>query len=287
VSAGCIPGWGSGERATDGPAAAPLDRTPRFPEAESTGPQIAAKFIADLFGDVSEAPVFLCSLGNERNGEHAPRQTSTRESDIVAKFLTKWDQPGRGLFFCVGTVNGDRKKDNVVETIGLHADIDLKDVDNSIDDIERILKGLKCPPSYIVRSGNGVHGYWPFKEAIKGEAGRVEAALRQLADIVGGDLQVCEIARLMSTARISQLETRRADSGHHHPSGRPSLRTRRPRRVVGGDVAKDPAEGSRTRSHYRCDEARRGLFRRVRASWIQAADRCRKATRVHDVHGFE
>jgi P4 family phage/plasmid primase-like protien len=48
-----------------------------------------------------------------------------------------------------------------------------------------------------VRSGNGVHGYWPFKEAIKGEAGRVEAALRQLADIVGGDLQVCEIARLM------------------------------------------------------------------------------------------
>ena len=81
----------------------------------------------------------------------------------------------------------------------MHADIDLKDVAEGIEEIERLLKTRipDFPPSVLVRSGNGVHAYWLFREAIKGERERVEAALRQLADLIGGDTQVCEIARLM------------------------------------------------------------------------------------------
>jgi phage/plasmid-associated DNA primase len=161
-----------------------------------TGPQQAANFIRDMF-DNTEAPIFLCSFGNERDGKHYPQSIAVRKPDDIERFLTRWDQPERGLFFCVGTVNGERNKPNIVETIGLHADIDFKDVDESVEDIERKLGNLRFAPSIMVRSGNGVHAYWLFKEAIKGEMDRVESALRQLADLIAGDLQVCEIARVM------------------------------------------------------------------------------------------
>lgn len=157
----------------------------------------ATAFLDVMFSTATEAPVFLCSLGNERDGTHDPQSFAVRKPGDIAKFLDRWDQPERGLFFCVGTVNGKRKKDNVVDTIGLHADIDLKDVDETIESIERKIKALLFPPSFLVRSGNGVHAYWLFREAIKDEMDRVESALRQLADLIGGDLQVCEIARLM------------------------------------------------------------------------------------------
>ena len=51
----------------------------------------------------------------------------------------------------------------------------------------------------VVASGGGYHAYWLFREAIGASENRiqVEAALRQLADLVGGDLAVCEIARIM------------------------------------------------------------------------------------------
>jgi P4 family phage/plasmid primase-like protien len=83
----------------------------------------------------------------------------------------------------------------------LFADIDLKDVAESVDEIIRKLKLLKYVPSLIVRSGNGVHAYWMLTEAVQVqdvvERDRAEALLRQVADLVGGDLQVCEVARLL------------------------------------------------------------------------------------------
>ncbi len=48
-------------------------------------------------------------------------------------------------------------------------------------------------------SGGGLHGYWLFKEAFATQDGieRLENAMRQLADLVGGDLQVCEVSRVL------------------------------------------------------------------------------------------
>jgi phage/plasmid-associated DNA primase len=65
-------------------------------------------------------------------------------------------------------------------------------------DVERKLAALRLPPSITVRSGNGLHAYWLLTEALtSADIERIEAALRLLADTVGGDVAVCEIARLM------------------------------------------------------------------------------------------
>jgi hypothetical protein len=115
------------------------------------------------------------------------------------------DQAERGAFFCVGTLRDptkERSKENIAETSMLHADIDFKLVNDSRTDVERRLKALEYPPSVMVFSGNGVHAYWLLKESIvnpaeTSEVDRIEAYLRQLCDVVGGDAQVCEIARVM------------------------------------------------------------------------------------------
>jgi len=158
------------------------------------------EFIKTVFGTTTEMPVHVCSLGNDRDGPHKPRMVNTRDLSDITRFIAKWDQAERGLFFCVGTLKpgSKREKANVAEITFLHADIDLKDVTDSLSDVLRKLGQLRLPPSITVKSGNGVHAYWLFKEAVgRDEFDRIEDALRLLADLVGGDIAVCEVARLM------------------------------------------------------------------------------------------
>ena len=172
----------------------------------------SVEFLTKVFGPTTTCAVFVCSLPNDRNDPNEPgeKRLMSRDPEALSRFVGKWDRPGRGLFFCVGTIRDDaqpatpggspRSKANVAEIGLLNADIDLKDVSIGADEILSRLATLPLPPSFTVRSGNGVHAYWLLNEGIEADADtieRVEAALRQLGDLVGGDLKVAEIARLM------------------------------------------------------------------------------------------
>ncbi len=166
---------------------------------------VAVKFIKAMFGLTTELPVYICSFPNERNDETEPpeRHVSTRAPSRIDGFVKKWDRPKRGLFFCTGIVKGERRaKEHICQRNSLHADIDLKYISDSRDDVLRILKTrLRYPPTIIVFSGHGLHAYWLFKEAFDintpKDVERIEAALKQLADLVGGDFQCAEISRVM------------------------------------------------------------------------------------------
>ncbi len=169
---------------------------------------LTVEFIKTLFEYTTEQ-VYVCSFPNERDDpkQAGERHIATRTPARITAFVEKWDKPGRGLFFGVGTVNGDkRNKENIVETIGLHVDIDFNKIDGlpgdnskALTEVLRQLARLKYLPSATVFSGNGVHGYWLFKEPMQtqGNIERIEAALRQLADHVAGDLPVCEVSRVL------------------------------------------------------------------------------------------
>jgi hypothetical protein len=167
-------------------------------------PISAVDFLKTLFAHTT-AQVYTCTFPNERDDPNqvGERHIHTRVPMQINAFMSKWDKPGRGVFFCVGTVKpgAKRNKENIVETIGLHADIDFKDVDLDYtrDQIVRKLEWLQYPPSAIVFSGGGLHCYWLFKEPMETQPNieRIEAALRQIADLVAGDLAVCEVARVM------------------------------------------------------------------------------------------
>jgi hypothetical protein len=166
---------------------------------------VALSFINQWFG-ATEAPAYLCSLPNDKSTEPGERHVSTCDRDEIVAFITKWNRPGRGLFFCVSTIRAGtiRNKDNVCEVPGLWADIDFKDVKENEDSILKRVKTLPRPPSIIVRSGHGLHLYWRFKESLivnvvdgAETIERVEAASKLLADLVGGDPKVTQIAALM------------------------------------------------------------------------------------------
>ncbi len=164
-------------------------------------------FFKALFGYTAN-PVYICSFPNERGvpKQAGERRLFTRKPGEITAFLRKWDKPGRGAFFCVAMLQEGaqkRNKDNIAQTLCLHADIDFKNVDllgaDPLSDVLGHLTRLRILPSITVSSGAGVHAYWLLTEPMdtQGNIERIEAVLRQLADIVAGDLAVCEVARVM------------------------------------------------------------------------------------------
>lgn len=174
---------------------------------------LPSAFLASLFGAYTDTPIFLCSLPNAdaRDRESNPRELLTRSPEDVDRFVAKYDRKDRGAYFSVGTLRVDaqpdkpggsrRLKGNVAQIVCLHADVDLKSVLASRDEILEAVRDLPHPPSVIVDSGNGLHLYWLLSEAL--EAGPdaialIEGLNEQLADLVGGDAvrDVCRLMRL-------------------------------------------------------------------------------------------
>jgi RepB DNA-primase from phage plasmid len=155
--------------------------------------------LATLFEGAPEGAIFLTALGPSG----AVHSLAARETDRVEAFLQRHDQAGAGIYFCVGTLRDGgrgRSKGNVGWIAGLHADIDYKDHDLAPEELQRRLDQAALPASWVVATGGGLHCYWLFREAEAAtpEAiARVEAALRRLADHIGGDPQCAECARLM------------------------------------------------------------------------------------------
>lgn len=167
-------------------------------------------FLKALFAHTTE-PIYVCSFANERDDpkQASERHVISRKPVEITAFMKKWDKPERGMFFCVGTLQPGahkRNKESIAQSICLHADLDFNKIDMLPADREaalmQVLKHLgrlRFLPSVTVASGGGVHAYWLFKEPIDTQAERehIEAALRQLADIVAGDLPVCEVSRVL------------------------------------------------------------------------------------------
>lgn len=166
---------------------------------------VPATFLKSMFGDTTVLPIYLSSLpnGDAKDRQPGEQHVATRSPAEIELFVEEWDRADRGLFFCTGIVKrgARRSKENIVQTVGLHVDIDFKDVDlnPTSDGVVRQLMALRCPPSIIVFSGGGLHAYWLFKEALETQPNieRIEAALRLLCDLVAGDPSVCEVSRLM------------------------------------------------------------------------------------------
>jgi hypothetical protein len=166
---------------------------------------VAADFIADVFGGSTTEPVFLSSLPNAdaRAREPSERRLATRDGALVERFRADMDRKDRGTYFCVSTIKStakQRSKSALAELNCLFVDIDFKSVTDAPEDIERKLGQLMHLPSKVVHSGNGLHAYWIFKEALPATAeniDQIEALLSLIADHLGGDPQCCEVARLM------------------------------------------------------------------------------------------
>jgi hypothetical protein len=140
--------------------------------------------------------IYICSLAN---GSGAERHVVGRDLGRIERFLTREDQPGRGCYFCVSTVEGlARNKASARECVFLHVDIDLKDHPaQTANSVVKLLKAAKHPASLIINSGNGIHGYWLLDRPKTLQDAYRERLLRWLAGVFGGDLLPTHSAALM------------------------------------------------------------------------------------------
>jgi AAA domain len=162
-----------------------------------------SKFLIDVFGPSTEAPVYFSSLTNSDAPKGPERHLISREFEDIETWLNRWDRPDRGSYFTVSTVGqaaGERSLDTIREMVGLHADIDFKNITATPDEVDRKLKEIQLPPSKVINSGHGRHAYWLFREKLEATPENIEhvkALLRLLKDHVGGDPMVCHPAALM------------------------------------------------------------------------------------------
>jgi P4 family phage/plasmid primase-like protien len=170
--------------------------------------QESADFLADFFGVTTEHAVELRSFTN-RSGDGPTRPLFTRDVEMIAAHCARWNLEGRGMFFGACTrVTGSHtgRRVDLAECPALWADIDTGKMGMDKDTVVSALRPLPFPPSVIIDSGGGLHAYWLFSEAIDVRADvedaetteeAITSALKQLAGICAGDLNVCDLARVM------------------------------------------------------------------------------------------
>ena len=168
----------------------------------------SAAFLADFFGPATEHAVELRSFVN-RGGDGPVRPLFTRDTDMITAHCARWDADGRGMFFGVCTrITGSHtgRRVDLAECPALWADIDTRKMDLDKNAVATALRSLPLAPTVIVDSGGGLHAYWLFNEAIDVRAdvpdaetteAAITSALKQLAGICAGDLNVCDLARVM------------------------------------------------------------------------------------------
>jgi hypothetical protein len=163
---------------------------------------LPSNFLADHFRDTTGS-LYLCSLPNERGAGKPAEICGRGDAERLDTLIHSWDRNDRGTFFCVNTVTprqSRRAKETVYELVCLHADLDLEKIDATPDEVLARLGQIPCLPSKVIHSGHGYHCYWTLREpeqATPGAVAKVENLLRALANVIGGDPAVCEVARLM------------------------------------------------------------------------------------------
>jgi hypothetical protein len=138
---------------------------------------------------------YICSLPNpgSRGVPHELFYPDTPAGWASAELFTQREnKPGRGVYDCIGVLQDgarSRCKDTIAALDQIVADLDLKNIVQSRDEVIRCLKELVLPPSEIRDSGFGLHAVWRLKEAVDDEAGlaQAETIMKQLAGLLAGD----------------------------------------------------------------------------------------------------
>jgi hypothetical protein len=118
---------------------------------------------------------------------------------LTQRFLER--HAAEELFFGVASRKTTESGDlgNCQHLSALYTDIDFKITPEA--QARQSLGAFQLPPSVVVLSGGGLHGYWLLRESVDlgedGSATRAKGLLRRLALHLGGDLAAAEPARVL------------------------------------------------------------------------------------------
>jgi len=184
-------------------------------------PITAFPFLTALYGAIPDGVIeFTCiapdALGIRPKTRILWYELGTEGADDVMQKLRTFNQRGYGVYFGVGiraralpperrtnkktgevfTMQPRGGKQHVRWLPGLWAEVDHPDKDAMIG----MMWAIPVPPSIIVHSGGGWHGYWLFHEPLlvtDENRHAVDRALYALAHATGADTHSAELARVL------------------------------------------------------------------------------------------
>src|SRR5262249_58349465 len=113
-------------------------------------------------------PRYLCFLPNEKKAGRIPCLISD-DPETIAAFIKRWDVPGRGVYYCINPLRPGATR-RAVDTVGvierLPVDIDFKDLAATPEEIEHRLRSLPLTPTWMRKSGGGLHVGGELKEPV-------------------------------------------------------------------------------------------------------------------------
>jgi hypothetical protein len=163
----------------------------------------AAEFIVAMFGPHKSGRVCITSLPNVKTGAPDGAPIYTRSTQQITDFIAKHDRPGFGCFVCVNPIKDKatrRAEETVIAIVCAHADIDFAQVEETPEEIERIVMALPWAPSRVHHSGHGLHLFWFLDPAITAspEANTChKQLLKRISELLAGDPAACLIPQLM------------------------------------------------------------------------------------------
>ena len=163
----------------------------------------AVEFVVAMFGPHKNGRVCVTSLPNVKTGAPDGAPIYTRSTQQITDFITKHDRPGFGCFVCVNPIKDKatrRAEETVTAIVCAHTDIDFAQVEETPEEIERIVMALPWAPSRVHHSGHGLHLFWFLHPALDGSPESKAAhkqLLKQIANLLGGDPAACLIPQLM------------------------------------------------------------------------------------------
>lgn len=133
-----------------------------------------------------------------------------KDANLPGRSVIEWDkampdieqakETGCGVFICpneLGDQRNDkghlRHRENVIRFTCVFTDIDKGEPEHQLERLEH----AALPPSMIIRTGRGYHGYWILERFDPVEPAAWERVQKELARHMGGDTACTDPARLM------------------------------------------------------------------------------------------
>ncbi len=149
-----------------------------------------ATFLTALAGDEPHGEIELRLIEDKRGGLPVDRRWYSSPAEVVAalpELLAKADARSAAIFFGVlrRRARGVGTAADCLSGAVVWVDIDFKDFNGGEAEARSRLCAFPPAPSFLVRSGHGLHGYWILRESA--EPGELSSLSKNLGRALGGD----------------------------------------------------------------------------------------------------
>ncbi|MBK8172748.1 MAG: hypothetical protein IPK60_20755 [Sandaracinaceae bacterium] len=164
-------------------------------------------FLTAIHGPDATGVIEVRLIEERKGGELVDRrwfESAQALVDALPDLLQRAEDSGAAIFFGVlrRRATGCGKAADCLDGNVVWADVDYRDFDGGATEARELIRDLPIDPTFLVRSGHGLHVYFVLREAAS--PARLSELSKELASAIGGDhaFDAARLLRLPGTYNI-------------------------------------------------------------------------------------